>query len=237
MNKWLSIGIIAVLVITLGTTAVLYNGKSSDVNSANATITGQKTTIDGLNKDLTTSQAESADVQLQLKNAQDKIVLINSNITDFTAQNNKLTNDLAAAKTTLTDVKSTLAGAQSTLPVVQLSLSTTQSNILTLNATITKVTDPRHFASLQELKDWLAKDDTNIKYAALDFHQRDYILEVRALRDGFILSVAHYYDAQGYWEDVEAVIGGTVYFVDSLTDYAWVYTTVPVQPSHPEPLP
>ena len=73
---------------------------------------------------------------------------------------------------------------------------------LALSEELKKVKDPRHFESLEELKDWLNKDDTDKKYAEqlkdLSVARRQFatlraryegafVLQVKALRDGYIL--------------------------------------------------
>jgi peptidoglycan hydrolase CwlO-like protein len=237
MNKWLSIVIIVVLVAATGTTVFLYSGKSNDLNAANSEIAIHQTAIAGLNSDISASKAETTDYQSQLKAAQDAIMLLDGNITDLNNQNIKLTSDIATANTDISDTKFTLANTQSSISSIQSSLISAQNNVLTLNATVKKVTDPRHFASLQELTDWLQQDDTDTKYPAINNTTRAYILQVRALRDGFILAVSIWVDASGGWVSNRAVIGAAVYAVNAKNDSVSYYGGAAIMPSHPEPLP
>jgi TolA-binding protein len=237
MNKWLSIGIIVVLVAATGAAVFLYSGKSNDLNTANAAIAVHQTAIAGLNTGISASKAETADYQSQLKDAQGKIVLLNGNISDLTSQNTKLTADLATANTDISTAKFTLANAQTSLTSAQGAWTSALNSASILNTTIKKVTDPRHFASLQELTDWLQKDDTNTKYPGINNTTRAYILQVRALRDGFLLPVTIWDDASGGWVSNRAVIGTSVYAISAINDNVVYYGSAAILPSHPEPLP
>jgi chromosome segregation ATPase len=238
LNKWLSIGIIAVLVIGLATTGYLYSGKSTDLNNANAQIASQKTTIAGLNKDVDDSKAETANVQKQLSDSQANVVLLNGNITDLTGKNTKLSADLNTANTSL-------ASTQSSLTSTQGQLTSAQSSITTLNATVKKVSDQKHFTSVADLTAWLQKDDTNTKYKSLattnihDYLLMSYILEVRAARDGYILPTYYLPDSSGNsWVSNYAIIGDTMYLVEAGDDSVTAYWKLgSVQPADPEPLP
>ncbi len=223
MKKWMPIIAICVLVVAVVFTVVLYLQKSSDLKAANSEIATQKTTISGLNTDLTASKAETADFKTKLTASEAEVATQKSNVADLTTKNTKLTSDLTAAN-------SALSGAQS-------SLSAAQSANSALTSDLKKVKDPRHFASVAELTDWLQKDDTNTKYASVDNIQRAFILQVRALRDGFLLPVSLYTDSSGHWVGNRAVIGTVIYMVTSTTDSVTAYDVCVAQPSHPEPLP
>jgi molybdopterin converting factor small subunit len=230
LNKWLSISISIVLLVALVVMGILYMGKSNNLKTANTEITTQKTTIDSLNKQLTTSKAETAALQGKLSASETTIVTLNGNITDLTDKNTKLTADLGTANTQLTSTQASLSSANS-------ALGTAQSTNSTLSATVKKISDPKNFATVTELKDWLQKDDTNTKYTNLDPLQRGLILQIRAMRDGFILSLSIFADSTNTYVGNRAIIGDTVFAVMSGSDSVTQYVTVPAQPSHPEPLP
>jgi len=238
LNKWLSIGINGVLLVALVATGFLYFGKSSDLKTANAEITTQKTTIEGLNTDFAASKSETADFKGKLATSEATVVTLNGSVTDLTGKNTKLTSDLASANTLLSSTQAGLSSAQS-------SLSTSQSANSTLTATVKKISDPRHFSSMSELTDWLQKDDTNTKYASLstgtvrDYLLMSYILESRATRDGYILPTYYLPSSTGdTWISNYAIIGDMMYLVeagdDSVTSF-WHLGSA--QPVHPEPLP
>jgi septal ring factor EnvC (AmiA/AmiB activator) len=244
MNKWLSIGISSVLVIALVATGVLFFQKSSALTTANATIATRDTTISGLNTDLTASRAETTDYKAKLAASEATVLTLNGTITDLNGKNLKLTNDIAAVntqlsntQTQLSDTQTELAGTKSSLTSAQSSLSAAQSSNATLTASLKTIKDPRHFASLTELKDWLQKDDTNTKYPTMEGVQKSFILQVRALRDGFLLPVTFYIDSGNLYVINEAVIGNLVYDVSASTDNVVFWTICNAQPSHPEPLP
>jgi hypothetical protein len=148
-------------------------------------------------------------------------------------------------------LEGTVAGLEKDKAGLQTSLSSTQSQLsqktteltaaqtvnTALTAELKKIKDPRHFASVTELKDWLAKDDTNTKYVSLEAVQRSFILQVRALRDGFLLPATFYVSGGVLYVVNEAVIGDQIYDVSSYNDTIAFYHYCNAQPSHPEPLP
>ena len=76
---------------------------------------------------------------------------------------------------------------------------------------IDKVIAPRHFNSLDELNTWLQKAAVNTKYAALRPIERAYILQVLALRDGYLLPAGFELDGATYISFNTAYIDGTPY--------------------------
>ncbi len=230
MNKWVSIGISGVLLVALVATGVLYMGKSNDLKTAKNEIATQKTTIESLNKDLTASKGETTDFKAKLAASEATVVTLNGNISDLTGKNTKLTADLGTANTQLTSTQASLSSANS-------ALSTAQSTNSSLTATVKKVTDPKHFTSATELKDWLQKDDTNTKYATSGAAQRAFILQVRALRDGYLLPTGYYETSSGVIFYNLAIIEGTCYVVLAANDSIYADVSIQPLPSHPEPLP
>lgn len=67
-------------------------------------------------------------------------------------------------------------------------ISTLQTNY----EQISKVFPPRDFSSLQELKDWVAKDKTDLLPAPStieELYSRGLAMQLAALKDGFIISI------------------------------------------------
>jgi uncharacterized protein YoxC len=216
MKKQLAFTVIGVLAVALVAVVVLLILNN---NSLNNKIADRDNTISGLETDLSTSQAEAADLSARLTASE-------AEVANLETQNAQLNTDLQAANSKISDLEGSLATAQD--------LNTT------LGDELEQITYPRHFTSLSELTDWLAQDDTDTKYASMSSYiQQSYILQIRALRDGYILSTDLFFTTvDSYWISNFAIIGNTMYMVeasdDSVTEYATFFLT---QPSRPIPLP
>jgi hypothetical protein len=102
-----------------------------------------------------------------------------------------------------------------------------------------KVQDPGHFDTLTEITAWLAKDDTNTNpaYASLSNYSKAFILQVKALRDGYLLPACLDWDSSFIYTWNAAIVGGTVYSIDPSTDTLTKGPAFPVPPpSHPLPI-
>ena len=82
------------------------------------------------------------------------------------------------------------------------------------------VRSPRHFNSVQELTQWLAQDDTNTNpaYATLNGLARAYVLQVKALRAGYLLPANVFWSGSTFYYSNLAVAGGLLCLVDGDTD-------------------
>ena len=89
--------------------------------------------------------------------------------------------------------------------------------ITNLQEEIDKVEAPRHFNTTDELKTWLASTGAKTTYAALRPIERAYILQVLALRDGYLLPAYFYQNGGTYYSLNTAYIQGTIYVVSALT--------------------
>lgn len=227
MNKWVQISVISVLGVGLCVVLVLYIMNLSSLNSAQEEITDKDNTIssleaeiNGLKADLSNSEAEAEELKTELATSEAECASLTGEVSDLTAQTVSLGSQLSSTQ-------SSLSAAQ------------------TLNSGLTQdlktVTDPRHFGSVSELSDWLQQDNTDEEYEDLrgsNYLQMSYILQVRALRDGYILpAYVIPLTSTAVWISNIACIGDTLYLVeagdDSVDEY-FVHTAVP---SHPEPLP
>ena len=78
---------------------------------------------------------------------------------------------------------------------------------------------PRYFNSLEELKEWLVRDDTNqMKYSSDEFNCIAFALRLqeRALVDGYILST-EVLPVAAHWVNI-AVIGDRIYVIEPQDD-------------------
>jgi hypothetical protein len=212
MKKVVIIPIIIILVIGLAATVSFLLIKMNTLAKSESTVASLNNTVKGLNTDISDLQSKLTDSQTSLTTAQGKISSLEDDIETANVAADKSSQDLK----NIQDINSTL------------------------NQKLKIVTDPRHFQSVSELTDWLAKDDTNTKYKEVGPITQAYILQLRALRAGYILSTEVTYqrnDPNTYWAEL-AVIDGEIWFIDPAEDkmYNSSVSISPI-PSHPEPLP
>ncbi len=233
-------GILAVVVITM---SVLYGMESGKLNEANRNISN-------LEEQLTTEKAHVADLQAQLIAANTKATSLTTALVAADTKATSLTTDLAAANIKATSLTTDLTAANTRITTLITDLTAANTRISTLitdlataNATYRKVASPRHFLSVQELTDWLAKDDTNnnTTYAGLRNSEKAYILQIKALRDGLLLPASlTWLNGVVYNENI-AIIGGTSigasYSVDVATDRIGLKASVTPYSTYPLPLP
>jgi hypothetical protein len=123
------------------------------------------------------AQADTAAAEAELQAAEIRLASIQA--------------ELAAAGANLTNIESQLAAANAQIAALQaatLQITQLQAANLALTADLSKLRSPRHFNDLPELQRWLAVDDTNYAYPSSNSIERAYILQVKALREGLILS-------------------------------------------------
>lgn len=167
----------------------------------------------------------------KLGEAGSEIVALEGNVSDLQAK-------LVASEAKASSLEADLKTANAEIEKAQADVKTQQSINSALSAELKKVEDPRHFESLSELTDWLQKDDTNTntKYADVSNTQRAFILQVKALRDGYLLPVSLYTEGVNNYVGNRAVIGDIIYGVRAGDDYTWRYSSTAPLPSHPLPL-
>ena len=251
-------GVLAVALIAVGVLYVMEMGKlnkandniaslETNVTSLQSQLATEKASVASLQTQLAAEKANVADLQTQLTAAKGQITSLTADLATATAKVTSLTADLATANGKVTSLTADLATANGAVTNLQGSLLKAGADLaaaVALNttqaATLKKVQDPRHFDTLAELTAWLAKDDTNTNpaYAAYSPAAKAYILQVKALRDGYILSTALDYDATSIYSWNVAVAGGMVVMVNAANDAILTGPTfASPPPSHPLPLP
>ena len=218
------IGVIVILVGSTGYLAFAYTGTSSDLTEASSTIDDYTVEVAGLEQDVTS---------------------LTDGLSTMTVERDTLLNDKANLEGENADLEDDLNNANSQISSLQSSLSSKTSELNSekaranaLQSELNVVMYPRHFGSVQELADWLQQDDTNTEYADIkedNYLQMSFILEVRAARDGYILSTYLVpLDTGVCWISNIACIGDTFYLVeagdDSVTEYYTYWNAVPSCP-------
>jgi peptidoglycan hydrolase CwlO-like protein len=219
-------GLTAVLLVGSLALGVFYKVNSDNLRKADDRVTALETNVTGLEGQLAAETASANALQANLTKAQSDLNTSQSQVTSLTA-------DLTAANAAVTATKASLDKSTSDLAAA-VSTNTSQA------ASLKKVQDPRHFDTLAELTAWLANDDTNTNpaYASLSSYSKAFILQVKALRDGYLLPACLDWDANYIYTWNVALVGGTIYSIDPSTD---VLTKGPAfsnpPPSHPLPMP
>ncbi|GAH72900.1 unnamed protein product, partial [marine sediment metagenome] len=145
-----------------------------------------------------------------------------------------LETDLAGSEATVSTLEADLGTANSRITDLQGDVSTQRSINSSLSNELKTVKDPRHFASISELVDWLEQDDTDIKYAGESGAQLALILQVRALRDGYLLMTIIFTDGENAGNS--AVIADEEWAIDAANDDTFFLQYIKPLPSHPLPL-
>ena len=177
-----------------------------------------------------------------LEQAKAEIVVLEDNVSTLKGNVSTLEGDVATLETKLADSEATVSSLEADLETANAEIEDLQADVSTqrninssLSAELKKVEDPRHFESLAELTDWLHDDDADTKYADEGVSQRCFILQVRALRDGYLLPVSFYVEGGQSYITNKAVIGDAVYYV-YLNDTIEREASINPLPSHPLPL-
>ena len=184
---------------------------------------------------LATEKARAAGLESQLSSSNSRGTSLQTELDASRARISALETELAAVKTSLTgtqtEIAAELARVTAELAKSKADLATaigeleelsaaTTGRIEQLTAELRKIKDPRHFYTIEELTAWLAADDTNTNpaYASLGLAEKAFILEVKALRDGYLLPASVDADNQYIYSWNTAIIGAGIYVVTAGTD-------------------
>lgn len=214
-NRLVPITIIAVLVIAVALLAILL---PMQISKANKKVDDANAQIATLQSQLSSAQSNASSLQTQLTAAQ---------------------KDMATQKAALDAANSQVSSLNQ-----QVSSLTTTTN--SQAAQIKTMSYPRHFATVTELTNWLQKDDTDKMFGSvpvlqltdLQKAQMAIVLQVKAARDGFIITVN--LPQLGGLGGItnRALIGDTVYTVRAYDDFVEHISSVsPALPSYPIPPP
>lgn len=164
--------------------------------------------------------------------AQTEIIAIEANVST-------LETNLANSEATVSTLEANIEEANASNDKLKADVATQRVINSSLSEELRMVKDPKHFASLQELVDWVDQDDTDTAYASKSLTEKAFILQVRALRDGYLLP-AHFantdYDYYVEYAGNLAYIGDKIYHVDPASDDIFLWGYVNPVPSHPLPL-
>ncbi len=168
-----------------------------------------------------TAQSQVTSLRGELTAAQGQVQTLQGQIQSVQGGDSKLKSDFLAA----TSKVQSLEGDVSTLKDLNSTLSQEQK----------KIKYPRHFANQAELTAWLQKDDTNTKYGAVSALQRAFVLQARAIQDGYLLQVRMPDLGRTDFVMNVAIIGDTIYYITSSDDSVEKQGVLQVVPAYPIP--
>ncbi|MCL0090660.1 hypothetical protein M1O13_01480 [Dehalococcoidia bacterium] len=237
MNKWIAIPVIAVLAVGIIASGYFLWQQISKLGEAESEIValeGNVSTLEGkvstLETDLAESEAKVSSLEADLEAADSSIIRLEGNVSTLEGKVSTLETDLAESEAKVSSLEADLEAANAKIEDLQADLSTQRNINLALSEELKTVTYPRHFESLAELVDWLQEDDTDTKYEDKSGAQKAYILQVRALRDGYLLPAMVYEDGLGA---NLAVIEDELWLVNPVDDHFEFGWYIEPLPSHP----
>ena len=224
MNKWIAIPVIAVLAVGLIVGGYFLWQQTSKLGEAESEIVALEGDVSALEGDVATLEGDVSTLEGDVSTLEGNVSTLES--------------DLAKSEITVEILEFDLRTANSKVSNLQADVRTQQTINSSLSDELEIVKDPRHFASMQELTDYLHEDDTDTKYEGEDFTIISYIRQVRALRDGYLLPVSLFESGGDLWVYNTAVIDSDeVYAVGAWDDetmlLGYLGTSIP---SHPLPL-
>ncbi len=239
MDKWIAIPVIAVLAVGIIVGGYFLWQQTSKLGEAESEIVileGDVSTLEGnvstLEGDVSTLEGDVSTLEGNVSTLEGDVSTLEGDVSTLEGDVSTLEGELADSEAEVSTLEADLGNAQNTLQA--------QQNInLALSEELKKVKDPRHFQSLQELVDWVDQDNTDTAYSSKSLIELAFILQVRALRDGYLLP-AHFEDLdEDYYVESAgnlAYIGDEIYYVGPSSDDVWVWAYVSPIPSHPLPL-
>jgi peptidoglycan hydrolase CwlO-like protein len=176
-----------------------------------------------------TSQLETVKAKLQ---EQPDVEAIRSELESMKAELEKARTSLAESISNVSSLQAHLQKAND-----EIDIQTKANSALTEE--LNKLKYPRHFESLQELKSWLQKDDTDTRYPDATSIELAYILQAKAAGDGYLLPTYLQFLAGNVRILYNiAFIGDQIYQVmasdDDVVQYLFAQIRLPLYPITPD---
>jgi len=230
---------IATLETDLATAQAEVDDLETDLGAAQAEVAGLQTDLADAQDEVTRLEGELAAAEDDLATAESEIDDLQDDLTDAQDEVASLEADLATAQAEVAGLEADLATAQAEIADLELELDNAWLEVSALSDQLVVVRNPQHFSSVTELEGWLAQDDTDEVYAETDVYSYVYVLQARALRDGYLLP-ANFEDIDLDYEADSAGnmanINGDLYIVWPFSDEYKVWMFGERVPAHPLPV-
>jgi septal ring factor EnvC (AmiA/AmiB activator) len=234
-----------VLAVALIVVGVLYGMEIGKLNKANDNIASLEADVADLETQLATEKANVDRLETELAAEQAKVTQLTADLAAANDNISSLEDELATANDNIAGLTSDLEDAQAEIASTQAELENASSDLAAalveneeLSDELTSIKAPRHFNSLSELNAWLAMDNTDTLYSTQPPLTRVYILQVRALRDGYILSALTYMTSTTTFSSYcLALIDDTLYGINTYNDTVAPDISGIVTPPPSQPLP
>jgi|TARA_Y100000294_G_C8522159_1_gene323353 hypothetical protein len=236
MNKWVSIlipSVLSVVIIIAGIFLLQQTDELTETKSQVVILEGEVFILEGNVRNLETRLTEST---IEISTLEGTISTLQTEKDGAEARGLTLQTELTKANDDITEAIANLAEAQE-------DSTARQAIISRLSDELNFVKDPRNFKSLEELEDWLAEDDTdsNLRYDEIPSTEIAFILQIKALRSGYLLPAwFEDFDMDGALDYVGnlAYIGTEIYYIWAEDDiiFLMITTDVPLIADHPLPL-
>jgi hypothetical protein len=165
-----------------------------------------------------------------------QVAALQSQLSEFQGDTSTLQGQLAQQKAANASLTGQLAEAKSQNDVLEGNIADLNNTISIQDTLIEKMKYPKHFSTVEELANWLQKDNTNTLYPSSTAVQRiqlAFILQIHAARDGYLLTVS--LPAGGVLDYItdRAIVGDAIYEIRPWDDFVQRLFSVPVLPSYP----
>ena len=225
MNKWIAIPVISILIIAIAAGGYFLMQQNNKLTDANSEIVTLENNVSSLQDTVTSKEAEISGLETNVSDMEDVISSLNDNV-------DQLETDLSASESQVSNLETELDSVNGQVSDLQSDLSAQRNINSSLTSDIKTIKSPRHFSSVQELTDWLDEDDTDTAYQGEGTNRLCYILQVRAMRDGYLMSAILLTSGEGL---DAVVIGDEYWFVNPEDDDTQFAGNVDPIPTHPLP--
>jgi predicted nucleic acid-binding Zn-ribbon protein len=226
MSKAIAIPIICILVVAFLVTGYFLwsqTGKLGDARDEIVDLEDYSATMEG----------DIDDLEGEVSGLEGNVADLEGEVADLGENVEGLEDDLAESEATVATLTDNLANANSEISELEDDVLALEGTNTSLSAELNTMKDPRHFTSITELADWLQKDDTDTRYRTRTNAEKALILQVRALRDGYIISAFVVPNGEGIGL---VVIGDEYWAINPEDDDVEFVAYVDPLPSHPLPL-
>ena len=127
---------------------------------------------------------------------------------------------MASIQASLDSTNADINGLISQLNAANAKATSVQASLDAANASLKAVQSPRFFTSPAELTAFLAQDDTNTNpvYSGYTGTVKAFILQIQALRAGYLIAASIEWDSQYFYYGDVTNVGGVMYLINPLTD-------------------